>query len=70
MTKPQIRSAMTRRLSEFFDGYVMVGRVAGTGKIVIVAEVPSDPDQSEQLSVAMLCVVGEMQKPAGPALVT
>lgn len=37
MTKSQMRQHIQRTLSEYFDGYVLVGRVAGSDQIVIAA---------------------------------
>lgn len=36
MTKDSIRSAVHHHLKEFFDGYVVVGKVAGESKFVII----------------------------------
>lgn len=40
MTKTQVRDEMARRLPEFFDGYVLIGRVAGGGNFVVDHHIP------------------------------
>lgn len=37
MTKEQIRSEMKKRLPEYFEQFLLIGVVAGTGEVVITA---------------------------------
>lgn len=50
MSKTKIRSSLRSVLAEFFDGYALVGRVAGKTDIVIIAEIPDMPSK-----VGVLC---------------
>jgi len=34
MTKQQIKQEMHQRLQEYFDGYVLIGKVAGDGEFI------------------------------------
>lgn len=50
MTKPQIKQQMEVNLSEFFDGYVLVARVAGSNEVVVMAE-----SQSVETTAKLMC---------------
>jgi hypothetical protein len=52
MTKEAIRKAMGLTLSEFFDGYVLMGCVAGERKVIIIQDI-NDPITKAALTTAV-----------------
>lgn len=46
MTKDQIRTETERHLSEHYDGYVLVGRVAGRAEVIVLCDTQDLATQS------------------------
>lgn len=49
MSKTQIRTEMHRQMLEYFDGYVLVAKVAGTKDVVIVTQTGDDQTKASIL---------------------
>lgn len=60
MTKDEIRKTVEQRVGEFFDSYLIVGRIAGRQECVILCEVP-DSSSRQQLCLAITNVVSSDQ---------
>lgn len=64
MTKEQVREEMDRILPEFFDGYILIARVAGTSTFVINQRINDLPTKSG----IVLTMANAMDELAGPIL--
>lgn len=56
MTKDQIRHELQARLHEYFDGYILVGHVAGRPEVIIIAD-PVNAAIRHQLSCGALNLI-------------
>lgn len=62
MTKEEVRDRTEHQLSEFYDGFVLIGRIAGTDKFVFTHSIP---DQSTKVALhrSLVAVIQEIQRP-------
>lgn len=57
MTKDRIRQILSGQIEEFFDSYVVIGRVAGSRRMVVMACAKTTSDHCK-LNCAMASLMG------------
>lgn len=60
MTKAQILAEIGRQLSEYLDGYALVGVVAGKEEIVVLARTKTTP-QTKAIEVELLGLLDDIK---------
>lgn len=60
MTKDQVRVETERALSEFYDGYILIGRIAGQRQFIFAHHIP-DLRTKDALSATMEKAVAELK---------
>jgi hypothetical protein len=63
MTKDQVREEMDRILPEYFDGYILIARLAGQGKFIVSEHITDEPTKSG-ITLVMADAINELSGPA------